>query len=258
MAAYDVAFFAVSVYYIIVYHIHSIISRVFLQFSQEAVCLDARFTRNIGTLSAREQDMLRASSAAVLGLGGLGGYVAEHLVRMGLGRLTFIDGDTFEESNLNRQLYADLSTLGRSKAETAKERALRIAPGLSVSAVARRFDQDGTDLLSGHDIVCDCLDNLDSRRLLERVCAARGLPWVHGAVGGLTCQIIFVRAGAFVLDKIYPRDRVSGSVLSPTVGMCAAVMASQAALYLTGRLSSDFDLLHVFDLSVPECRTIKI
>lgn len=73
-------------------------------------------------------ERLAGKSAAVFGVGGVGSYAAEALIRAGVGRLFFIDGDTVEETNLNRQLVADLTTLGRPKAEVMAERARRVNP----------------------------------------------------------------------------------------------------------------------------------
>ena len=81
-------------------------------------------------------DRLAAASVAVFGLGGVGSYAAEALARAGVGRLILVDGDVVEETNLNRQLVALHSTLGRSKAEVAAQRVLDIAPGCRAEAHA--------------------------------------------------------------------------------------------------------------------------
>lgn len=89
--------------------------------------------RNLGYLGRAEQDRLAVSRAAVLGLGGVGGVAAELLARAGVGGLSICDGDLFEAGNLNRQVGALSSTLGRSKAEVTAQRLQDINPGLRIA-----------------------------------------------------------------------------------------------------------------------------
>ncbi|MBR6653298.1 MAG: ThiF family adenylyltransferase, partial [Oscillospiraceae bacterium] len=85
--------------------------------------MDLRYSRNIPAISPEEQDTLKGKKVLVLGCGGLGGYIIENLLRMGVGAITAVDGDSFDESNLNRQLLATEKTLGTNKAIAAAQRA---------------------------------------------------------------------------------------------------------------------------------------
>ncbi len=87
-------------------------------------------------LSREENLMLRKKSAVVVGCGGLGGYIIEMLTRIGIGKLTVIDGDVFEDSNLNRQLLATPENLGTSKAAAALKRIQMINPDVQVNLVS--------------------------------------------------------------------------------------------------------------------------
>ena len=136
------------------------------------------YTRTRALLGTPALEVLRRSHVAVFGIGGVGSYAAEALVRAGIGALTFVDGDAVAPSNLNRQIVALHSTLGRNKAEVMKERALDIAPECRVRAVAGFFGADRADEFdfSAYDYVADCIDSVKSKVLL--ICRARqaGVP----------------------------------------------------------------------------------
>ena len=126
-----------------------------------------------------EAAMARLSRAhvAVFGLGGVGSYAAECLARAGVGELTLIDGDTLNESNLNRQLYALRSTLGRSKAETAAARCLDINPALRVHPIEGLYDAGHRDAFWGpYDYVADAIDLVSCKLDLIETAVRRGVP----------------------------------------------------------------------------------
>lgn len=128
---------------------------------------------------------------ALIGAGALGCAVLPRLVRMPLASITIVDGDRVEERNLDRQdLYAPVD-LGRSKAQVAAAW-LRQAPiALDVHAVdAFLADGNASELISAHDIVLDLTDDAHARRLIDRICAACGVPLVSGAVHGAQGQVI--------------------------------------------------------------------
>ena len=149
------------------------------------------YIRNRGSISSREQLRLAQSRVAIVGAGGLGGYVIELLARVGIGFLAVIDSDGFDESNLNRQLLSDLSTMGRNKADMAKQRIEAINPAVSVSAHAVRMtDENATALLEGCHAAVDCLDNLESRSLLYNTCRLLHIPMIHGTISGFEGRLM--------------------------------------------------------------------
>ncbi len=120
-------------------------------------------------------ERLSEKKVAIFGLGGVGSYVAEALVRAGIGGFLFIDGDAVDITNINRQLIATTATVGMSKANAAKERALLINPNVEVDARRLFYDESTADAidLSGYDYVADCIDSVTSKLLLiERSRAA--------------------------------------------------------------------------------------
>lgn len=113
-------------------------------------------------------EKLNHARVAVFGVGGVGSFVAEALVRAGVGTLLFVDGDCVEESNLNRQLIATRENLGMPKAEVARARALSINPDAHVTALNLFYDESTADQidLSEYDFVADCIDSVPSKLLL--------------------------------------------------------------------------------------------
>ena len=171
-----------------------------------------RYDRNIGTISEEEQELLAAKAVCVVGCGGLGGNVIEGLVRMGVGRLTVVDCDCFEETNLNRQVLSNEQNLGKSKAVEAVEQMAVINSDVRVDAIEARLDRSSAwEIVAGHDVVVDALDNIEARLILERACEVEEIPLVHGAIGGWNGQVTVVMPGAKVLEEIYGPVGNSGS-----------------------------------------------
>ena len=157
-----------------------------------------RYVRNMKTFSPQDQVALLKAQVSVVGLGGLGGTVVEILSRLGIGTLNVIDGDTFEESNLNRQFLSTPRMMAKSKADAAERRIKEINPSIIVKQHSRFLDQNnGLDLLSRPEVIVDCLDNLKTRFVLERLCRQIGSPLVSAAVAGSSGHV----------TTIYPQDQ---------------------------------------------------
>src|SRR5665647_3638505 len=117
--------------------------------------LEGRYARNKKTLSDEDQLKLANSCVAVVGCGGLGGYIAEQLARVGVGRLVLFDGDRFEVSNLNRQIMATELNIGQWKVEAAQERLRSVNSEVQVEAVRGWFEEDkAPQMLREVDLVC--------------------------------------------------------------------------------------------------------
>ncbi len=139
---------------------------------------DARFTREEALLGPEAMERLRKAHVAVFGLGGVGSWAAEALARAGVGRLTLVDFDTVSLTNVNRQLYALTSTLGRWKAEVAAERIRDISPETEAVPLIRRYEA-GTreELLSpGYDYIVDAIDLVSCKLDLIQSAMERGIP----------------------------------------------------------------------------------
>jgi molybdopterin/thiamine biosynthesis adenylyltransferase len=168
--------------------------------------LPARYQRNQQTISTTLQLRLHRSTVAVVGCGGLGGYVVEELARLGVGRLIAIDSDVFEEHNLNRQLLSSPGTIGQSKAVVAQQRVADINPSVVVRPVRGAFSvQTAPDLFAGVDVVVDAADNVPIRLELAESCSRVGIPLVHGAIAGWYGHVCTVMPGDETLQRLYGR-----------------------------------------------------
>lgn len=190
----------------------------------------------------------------IAGLGGLGGYLLEHMLRLGPGFIRAADGDVFDETNLDRQLLSAPSQLGRPKAEAAAERAKLVAPGLDFEAVSEFLDGENClRLLRGCALALDGLDNAESRLVLERGCAEVGIPLVHGAASGLCFEAGVVPPGSGMLARLYPpgRQAMDRMARGPAVAACAAIQCAQAEQILRGERPTLWGKLLTADLAGP-------
>ncbi|MGE5454183.1 MAG: HesA/MoeB/ThiF family protein [Methylocystaceae bacterium] len=202
-----------------------------------------RYSRNQGALSPQEQEQLLTASALVIGCGGLGGYVIEELTRIGVGQITVWDGDSFEESNLNRQLLSLNTNLGTRKAEAAAMRIAAINPAIKVEVIDRFFTgtADDQQIIARHQVVIDALDTVSSRLALAECCREMAVTLVHGAVGGWWGQVAVIRPGDFTLENIYLEvsankgcEQTLGCLVM-AVATVASLETAEAVKFLLGR-----------------------
>ena len=200
--------------------------------------MEERYIRNLGALTERECAVLRQKTVFVAGCGGLGGYLIEMLLRLGVGTIRAADGDAFEASNLNRQLLSSPSLLGMPKAEAAAARAALVNPDVRFVPIPEFVtEENAAELIRGCDAVLDALDNIRARHILARACAEEGIPMIHGAICGWSAQAAVVMPGQDLINRIYPEGaRLSSKAsLSFTPPFCAALQVALCAKLLTGR-----------------------
>lgn len=166
--------------------------------------LPARYERNRKTISLENQLLLLRSGIAVVGCGGLGGFIIEELARLGVGRIVAIDPDVFSESNLNRQILSTIDALGMPKADVACRRVGEINPAVTcIAAKVALTGENGPGLLKGVQVVLDGLDSIPVRLMLSEVCHKIGVPLVHGAIGGWYGQVTTQFPGDRTLETLY-------------------------------------------------------
>jgi adenylyltransferase/sulfurtransferase len=210
--------------------------------------VDERFARQVrfAAFGAAGQEKLASATAAVVGLGGLGSWIAEQLTRAGVGTLRLIDRDVVEESNLPRQtLYlAEDAKLGRPKAEAAAERLSGVGGPTKLEPHARELNRRSVGtLLGGSTIVLDGLDHFAGRFLLNDWCRKERVPWVYGgAVGGAGSVLLVAPDEGACLRCLFPdaEGAVGGEtcdtvgVLSPLPALVGSLQTSEALRWLSG------------------------
>jgi molybdopterin-synthase adenylyltransferase len=237
--------------------------------------LPGRYLRNLKTISETDQEALASSTVAIVGCGGLGGYIAEELARLGVGHLILIDGDKLEVSNLNRQIMATEKNLGQWKVEAAQERLQNINSNTKVTVFKEWFDENKkNELLSGAHLVCDALDSLTYRVALERACHELDLPLVYASIAGWYGMIGVSFPGDQIVARLFGKgergvERMWGNpAFTPAV--LASLSVAEAVKILIGRpvslrwawlyvdlLSMEFERFEILDSNNPIDRDIE-
>jgi len=196
------------------------------------------------------QARLRRAGAVVVGCGALGSSLAETLVRAGIGRLSVVDRDFVEPSNLQRQSLFDEQDAAEAlpKAVAAERRLRRLNGEVSVRGVVADLASDNADaLVARHDLVLDGTDNFETRYLLNDACIRARIPWVYGACVGSYGLALAVRPGLTPCLRCLLGERPApGSqptcdtvgVVAPIVQVIAGVQAAEALKLLAGRSES--------------------
>jgi molybdopterin/thiamine biosynthesis adenylyltransferase len=200
-----------------------------------------RYIRNHKAISEADQATLQKKCVLVVGCGGLGGYVIESLGRLGVGRLVVVDGDVFDETNLNRQLLSSNMNLGKPKALAAQQRMQAINPLVKVEAHQVSLTElNAPNLMQGCDLVVDALDNIPSRMVLIKATRELDIPLVHGAIAGWYGQVYVVQPGDKELEMLYDRSpsakgaEVELGNLAFTAALVASIQAAEAVKLLLG------------------------
>lgn len=199
-----------------------------------------RYQRQLSIPGWGEEGQIRIASARVFiaGAGGLGSPVAMYLAAAGVGEIRICDMDRIELSNLNRQILHNDERIGEYKAESAAKTLRQLNPDIRVIPVAEYLDRSNADRVIGKpDILIDCLDNYETRYLLNEYCIENGIPLVHGAIWGLVGQVSFLappETPCLLCIVPTPPPKQIFPVLGVTPGVIGCLQAMEALKYLVG------------------------
>jgi molybdopterin/thiamine biosynthesis adenylyltransferase len=232
-----------------------------------------RYSRHIllDELGIEGQQRLLASQALVIGAGGLGSPVALYLGTAGVGRITLVDHDTVDLTNLQRQIAHDMSRIGQPKAASAAQSIADINPEIIVVALQERADATRlAELVATADVVIDCSDNFATRHAVNAACVAHRKPLVSGAAIGFDGQISVYDtrrpespcyACLFPPDAAFEEARCATmGVFAPLVGIIGSMQAAEALKLLAGTGSSLAGRLQMLDarsMEWTEIRTVR-
>ncbi len=216
----------------------------------ESVLDDARLTRYARHILLDEfgiegQERLLAAHALIVGAGGLGSPAALYLAAAGVGRITLVDDDIVELSNLQRQILHDMAGLGRPKAESGRDALCALNPDVQVRALVERLDETRLrERVLDADVVLDCSDNFATRHAINRACVAARKPLVSGAAIKFSGQVSVYDLRdetAPCYHCLFPESDdveelrcATTGVLGPLVGMVGSVQAAEAIKVITG------------------------
>ncbi len=136
------------------------------------------YARTERLLGSEGMERLKNAHVLVFGLGGVGSYLVEALARSGIGALTLVDADVVDASNINRQLVADITTVGRDKVEVERERVLAVNPECRVEIKKMLYlpERSGEFDFSSYDYIADAIDNVSAKLSLAEEAARAGVP----------------------------------------------------------------------------------
>jgi adenylyltransferase/sulfurtransferase len=184
------------------------------------------------------QLLVRNATVFVAGAGGLGSAAVFYLAAAGVGCMRIVDDGEVERSNLNRQVLHEDDDIGKKKTLSAARSVSRVNPEVDVVPLDRRIDRNSVaDLVGESCIIVDCLDNFETRYVLNAYAVKNGLPMVHAGVYAMAGQITFLQSPQTpCLECIFPE--APPSEVFPILGATAAVIGAMEALetlkYLTG------------------------
>jgi molybdopterin-synthase adenylyltransferase len=206
-----------------------------------------RYSRHIllNEVGVEGQERLLEAHALVIGAGGLGSPVALYLGSAGVGRITIVDHDVVDETNLQRQIAHNLARLGRPKAESVVEAIAAINPDVCVTPLVQRADGDLLNtLVAQADVVLDCTDNFGTRHAINRACVVHRKPLVSGAAIRMDGQLsVFDQRtpGNPCYACVFPENAgveetrcATMGVFAPLVGIIGTMQAAEALKLLIG------------------------
>lgn len=209
-----------------------------------------RYSRHIllDEIGIEGQERICSGRALILGAGGLGSPAALYLASAGVGRITLVDDDTVDLTNLQRQIAHIEARVGQLKVESAREAMRQINPTIEVEVIARRADAALLDeLVPATDVALDCSDNFATRQTLNRACVAHGVPLVSGAAIRFAGQVSVFDPRPDAQGErgpcyacLFPPDApveevrcATMGVFAPLVGLVGSLQAAEALKILS-------------------------
>ena len=173
------------------------------------------------------QHKLNAASVLVAGVGGLGSLSAQYLCRAGIGRLTLIDSQDVQLTDLNRQVLYNESDLGKKKILIAEKMLSAVNSDVKIDSIQARIDRNNVTALVGEvDIVVDGTDNFETRYLLNAECQKRGIPFIYGGIFGLKGSVMTIIPGQTACLACFLSKAESAGAPIPAIGPFVGMVAS--------------------------------
>lgn len=219
-----------------------------------------QYSRNMGIMNDFELEKFKKTRVLVVGVGGLGGYIASSLARIGVNSIKIVDFDKFDYSNLNRQIFANRMTIDKSKVMIVKQELLNINPDLNIIAIDSKLDElFDQSHFKDVDIVFDAVDNIMSKVIIEKYCSKYNIPLIHGAIAGWYGQLGIIMPDSNILSELYKDNQkgIESVLMSPTFtpGIVANMMVCEFVKFILQKEALINQILYI-DLLEHEYRII--
>ena len=230
-----------------------------------------RYSRHIllDEIGIEGQEKLLAAHALIIGAGGLGSPAAYYLASVGIGKITLVDNDTVDLTNLQRQILHTTGRIGQPKAQSGKQTLTQINPGIEIVALTERAkDARLNELVNAATVVLDCSDNFATRHAVNQACVAGKVPLVSGAAIQFDGQISVFdprHGDAPCYACLFPPDQQfeealcsTMGVFAPLVGIIGTMQAAEALKLVAGVGESLAGRLLLLDARTMEWTSIKV
>jgi molybdopterin/thiamine biosynthesis adenylyltransferase len=200
-----------------------------------------RYSRHIllDDIGIEGQEKILAAHAVIIGAGGLGSAAAPYLAAAGIGKITLIDHDTVDLTNLQRQIMHNQNSVGLAKVQSGKTMLQNLNPHIQVNAIQEKATADLLEqLLPNASVVLDCSDNFTARHMVNAACVKHQVPLVSGAAIKFDGQVTVIdprQTGTPCYACLFPADQEFNEVqcstmgvFSPLVGIIGSIQAAQA------------------------------
>ncbi|MBE2293325.1 MAG: molybdopterin-synthase adenylyltransferase MoeB [Phycisphaerales bacterium] len=213
------------------------------------------------------QERLRQAHALIIGMGGLGSPVAMYLAAAGVGRLSLVDDDQVDLSNLQRQIAHRTADIGRFKVESAGDTLRALNPLIEVTTLPMRLnDAELRERVGEADVVVDACDNLATRLAINAACVQAGVPLVSGAAIRLEGQVLVWQPGGeggcyrclYRESEMDAETCAQTGVLAPVVGIIGSIQALEAIKILSGLGEPLVGRLLLLDAARMEWRSVRV
>lgn len=226
--------------------------------------MNMRYERQVmmDEIGTSGQKHLESAKVAVVGAGGLGSAVLYYLAAAGIGEITVIDYDFVELSNLNRQIIHWEKDIGRAKVFSAKEKMEAYNSSLTIHAKSVRLNDENAEvLLDGHQVLIDCVDNVETRLIVNKWGNRLNIPIVEGGVQGYTGFVMNIKRHEACLCCIWgDLKNTSGTkpVLGAAAGIIGSLQAMQCIKILTVNDQDAYSKMWVFDFMSMNLQSIEV
>lgn len=220
-----------------------------------------RYSRllQLSNFTEKDLEVLHSKKVLILGVGGVGQHVATYLVTNGITKLTIVDFDNVEISNLNRQILLTEEDIGKGKVNVVKKALNARNSNALIETIECKIDESNISKIIDHkyDVVIDCLDNWTGKLIISKECLKQRIPLLHIGVDGMRGQYVIFENTS--LHSIVNNDIINApkeGVMGPMVGAVSSLAAVHLLNYLLKK--DEPDGLHYLDFESHQFSKIKI
>ncbi len=211
-----------------------------------------QFIENMKIMSKANFETLKKSKVLLIGLGGLGGHVANNLVRLGVHHLGLVDFDRFEGRNLNRQLFSNAENIGKYKTVIVSHELQKINTDCVLEEYTKHIQELPQEQIEKFDFIIDAVDNPETKKYIAKIAKSHNKPLLHGACAGWYGQIGWILPDNDLIEEIYEENKkgIEQDLSNPsfTPAVVAGIMVSEFLKYIIDPKSACVNKLLLLDI----------